>query len=93
MKDMLGTAVAAKQAAQRIAVSERQFYLLRKRPDFPQGHQLAPRCVRWLTSELDAWVTAQPAPALAPEPAQLVSSRRYKSGRLVGRSGGCGAAE
>lgn len=84
MAEVLAAALAAKEAAQRIKVSERQFYLLRKRPDFPRGHQLAKRCVRWLTSELDAWVAAQPAPAPTSEPEQLRRGRVFRCGQPIG---------
>lgn len=77
MTDIAPIAVPARDAARRLGVSERQFYLLRRRADFPAARVIGgPRCIRYLISDIDQWIARQPAAEPSPEPPQLARSRR-----------------
>lgn len=75
-------ALDARRAAEFLAISERKFHLLRKTPGFPAGRQVSPVQVRFLVSELEEWLAAQPV-AGKPEPVQLTRGRVYRSGQPV----------
>ena len=81
-------ALSAKEAADRLRISERTFHALRGRPDFPKPRGLANggRCLRWSASELREWFDKQAGVPKSTEPPQL-AARRYKSGSLVTRRG------
>jgi predicted DNA-binding transcriptional regulator AlpA len=70
-------------AALVLGVSERQFYELRKREDFPRARRLSERVSRYVVSELLAWLTEQPVSDDRAEPPQLARGRVYRNGRLV----------
>jgi len=86
MAEQFGIALAAKNAARVLGVSERYFHLLRARPDFPAGHALGDNGgqVRWLRSELECWLSARPPAGLKPEPIQLQRGRVYRTGQQQG---------
>jgi predicted DNA-binding transcriptional regulator AlpA len=67
--------VDAKSAAALLGVSVRMFHELRHTQDFPQGHLLGERTVRWIAEDLKQWLKKQPTAATRPEPNQLARSR------------------
>lgn len=86
-------AVDVAGAALVLGVSERQFYELRKREDFPRARRLSERVSRYLVSELLAWLTEQPLSDDRAEPPQLARGRVYRNGRLVSTGEAMRAAE
>jgi predicted DNA-binding transcriptional regulator AlpA len=67
--------LAAPQAAQLLAISERKLHELRREPAFPKARQLGARSLRWLRSELIEYAESLPRASLLPEPPHLKAER------------------
>jgi predicted DNA-binding transcriptional regulator AlpA len=94
VRAQLGThAVDVASAAFVLGVSERQFYELRKREDFPRARRHSERVSRYLVAELLAWLAEQPISDDRAEPPQLARGRVYRNGRLVSTGQAMRAAE
>ena len=76
----------ARQGARLIGVSERQFHLLRQRPDFPRPVAgFGSRFVRFKRFEIEGWVSALPAADCLQEPERLAAARtaRARAGAAI----------
>ncbi len=72
-------AFSAADAAALFDISERSFHQRRKDPSFPKPRQVGGR-LRWIRSELEDWLIAQPEVDTLPEPRQLcISAKRRQS--------------
>ena len=75
----------ARGAAQRFALSERSFHMLRKRPDFPQDAEvrLGPRAVRFRVDVLIRYAAELSTKSIVhAEPAQLKRARQKRRQHL-----------
>ena len=70
-------ALSAEDAAASLDISERSFHERRKDPAFPKPRQVGGR-LRWVRSELEDWLIAQPVVDTLPEPSQLRSSTKRR---------------
>jgi predicted DNA-binding transcriptional regulator AlpA len=75
----------ARAAADYLRISERAFYTLQKRPDFPAPVVLGPRCVRYVRERLDAFIASLPTKTEVEEPEQLKRGRERKATQLGAR--------
>ena len=50
--------------ANRLGISIKTLWRLRRRGDFPAPIQLSPGCIGWRTSDIDAWLSAREVPAI-----------------------------
>lgn len=72
----------ARTAARQVfACSERNFYELRKRPDFPPPVILGPRIVRYRRADLEAFIGKLVADAAPQEPAQLIAGKARRAAK------------
>ena len=78
--------VTAADAAALLSVGETRFYQLRaERADFPTPVMLGPRCIRYRTADIEAFVerlASESAPQ--PEPVQLAAGRSRVQARRKG---------
>lgn len=70
--------VTPEEGASALATSERHFYELRRRPDFPRPVQLGPRCVRFFLDELEEWARSLVRQEPQREPPHLAARRIVK---------------
>ncbi|TXL62459.1 helix-turn-helix transcriptional regulator [Zeimonas arvi] len=79
--------VTAADASALLSVGETRFYQLRaERADFPTPVMLGPRCIRYRTADIEAFVerlASESAPQ--PEPVQLAAGRSRGQARRKGR--------
>lgn len=57
--NQLGTLLRCHEVTKLVGLSRSTVYVLMKNGTFPRSIQLAPRAVRWLASEVDAWIESR----------------------------------
>lgn len=71
------------QVLRKTGLSRTSQYKLEKAGDFPQHFMLTPRCAVWFEDQVDAWLEARHAAALAAAPGPDVLLRRRNPVRAV----------
>ena len=77
-------ALSAEDAAALLDISERSFHERRKDPSFPKARLVGVR-LRWVRTELEQWLVAQPTVDTLPEPRQLAHSIKRTRATLTPR--------
>lgn len=72
---------ASAAASEVFNCSERNFYELRKHPDFPPPVILGPRTVRYLRTSLEKFIDKLIADVAPQEPAQLIAGKAKRAAK------------
>jgi len=61
------TLISIAEVSRRVGLSSREVYRRMRDGEFPQARNLGPRCTRWVSAEIDAWIEALPLISGGPE--------------------------